>query len=87
MCEQKLVVFVFYGPFDELLPIVLAFEGDSNGRKTLYMFERSDQKFVVFTFKAIFMSYCVLFSGSKAIYMFESYEKKLVVFCVLCPFS
>ena len=71
---------MFYGHFHELFPTVLAFQGVSHGRKTRYMFESYDQKLVVFTFKAIFMSYCAHFSGSKAIYMFESYEQKLVVF-------
>ena len=75
MREQKLVVFVFYGDFHELLPIVLAFQGDSHGRKTRYMFESYDQKLVVLTFKAIFMSYCAHLIGSKAICMFESEDQ------------
>jgi hypothetical protein len=33
-----------------------------------YMFERHDQKLVIFAFMAVFMSYCPQFSGSEVIY-------------------
>ena len=80
MREQKLLVFVFYGHFLELFPTILAFQGDSHGDMTRYMFESYDQKLVALSFKDIFMSYCAHFSSSKVIYMFDNYNQKLVVF-------
>jgi hypothetical protein len=54
---------------------------------THYMFERHDQKLVVFAFMAVFVSYCPQFWGSGVIYkahdtqyIFERDAKKLVVF-------
>jgi hypothetical protein len=35
---------------------------------TWYMFDRHDQKLIVFVFMAIFVSYCPLFWVSEAIY-------------------
>src|SRR3954468_3076485 len=78
--NKNFFVFVFYGHFHEILPTVLAFQGDSHGDMTRYMFESYDQKLVVFAFKAIFLSYCAHFSSSKVIYMFANYNQKVVVF-------
>jgi hypothetical protein len=57
---------------------------------TQYMFERHDQKLVVFAFMAVFVSYCPQFWGSGVIYkahetqyMFERHDKKLGVFAFL----
>jgi hypothetical protein len=54
---------------------------------TPYMFERHDQKFIVFAFMDVFMSHCPQFWGSGVIYkatntqyVFERDDKKLVVF-------
>jgi hypothetical protein len=56
------------------------------------MFDRHDQKFIVFAFMAVFVSYCPLFwgYGGEGIYMahdtqyiFERHDQKLVVFTVL----
>jgi hypothetical protein len=54
------------------------------------MFDRHDQKLIVFAFMAIFVSYCTLFWGYGRIYMahdtqymFERYDQKLVIFTVL----
>src|SRR3954463_16252040 len=55
--ELKLVVFVFYGRFHELLPIVFGFKGEFNDLNTRYLFKSYDQKLVVFVIMAIFMSY------------------------------
>jgi hypothetical protein len=62
--EQKLVVFVFYGRFHELLPIVFGLKGEFNDLNTRYLFKSYDQKLVVFVIMAIFMSYCPQFFGS-----------------------
>src|SRR4051812_23662893 len=48
------------------------------GSRVIYMFERYDQKLVIWCFMAIFVSYCQQFWGSRAIYMFESYDEKLI---------
>jgi hypothetical protein len=54
---------------------------------TQYIFERHDQKLVIFAFMAVFMSYCPQFFGSGVIYkahdtqyIFERDGKKLIVF-------
>jgi hypothetical protein len=54
---------------------------------THYMFERYDQKLIVFALIAVFMSYCPQFWGSGVIYKahdtrykFEKHDKKHVVF-------
>jgi hypothetical protein len=51
------------------------------------MFERHDQKLVVFAFMAIFVSYCPQFWGAGVIYqardtqyIFERHDQKLAVF-------
>jgi hypothetical protein len=51
------------------------------------MFERHDQKHVVFAFMAVFVSYCPQFSGSGVIYkahdtqyIFERRDQKIVIF-------
>jgi hypothetical protein len=57
------------------------------------MFERHDQKLIVFAFMAVFVSYCPLFWGYGGIYMardtqymFERHDQKLVVFTFLGRF-
>jgi hypothetical protein len=57
------------------------------------MFERYDQKLVVFAFMAVFVSYCPQFWSSEVIYkahdteyMFERHDQKLVVFAFLAIF-
>jgi hypothetical protein len=54
------------------------------------MFERHDQKLIVFAFMDVFVSYCPQFLGSGAIYkahdtqsMFERHDQKLIVFTFL----
>jgi hypothetical protein len=54
------------------------------------MFERHDQKLIVFAFLAVFMCYCPLFWVSKVIYkahdtqyMFERHDPKLIVFALM----
>jgi hypothetical protein len=51
------------------------------------MFDRHDQKLIVFVFMAISLSYCPLFWGYGGIfmardtqYMFERHDQKLVIF-------
>jgi hypothetical protein len=51
------------------------------------MFDRHDEKLIVFAFMAVFVSYCPLFWGSGGIYMahdtqymFEWHHQKLVIF-------
>jgi hypothetical protein len=51
------------------------------------MFERHDQKLVIFAFMAVFVSYCPQFWGSEVIYkahdtqyIFERRDQKLIVF-------
>jgi hypothetical protein len=50
-----------YGHFCELLPTVLGLRSDLQGPWHLSMFERYDQKLVVFTFSGRFVSYCAQF--------------------------
>jgi hypothetical protein len=57
------------------------------------MFDRHDQKLIIFAFMAIFVSYCPQFWGSGGIYMahdaqymFERHDQKLVVFTFLSRF-
>src|SRR5215216_2407417 len=56
--HQKLVIFVFYGRFHEILPIVLGFQRIWMPRNNNCMFERHDQKLYFSCFMAVFMSYC-----------------------------
>src|SRR3954465_4097219 len=97
--DQKLIVFAFYGRFNELLPTVFGVSG------RFAWLERPDTCLRVRTknpwflrFMAVFMSYCPYFSGSRAIcmarktrYMFERYAKNssfscfMVVFMSYCP--
>jgi hypothetical protein len=56
-------------------------------RDTKYIFERHDQKFVVFAFLALFVSYCpqswvsgVIYMAHDTQYMFERHDQKLAVF-------
>jgi hypothetical protein len=58
------------------------------------MFDRHEQKLVVFAFMAVFVSYCPQFWGSGGIYMahdtqymFERHDQKLAVFCIFELFS
>jgi hypothetical protein len=58
-----------------------------------YMFERHDQKLVLFAFMTIFVSYCPQFWGSEVIYkahdtkyMFERHGQKLIIFMFLAIF-
>jgi hypothetical protein len=51
------------------------------------MFERHDQKLVVFAFLAVFVSYCpqswvsgVIYMAHDTQYMFERHDQKLAVF-------
>src|SRR3954466_13176955 len=48
--DQKLVVFVFYGHFHELLPTVFGFQPDLHVSKEPDMFKRYDQKLSVLAF-------------------------------------
>src|SRR3954465_6421596 len=48
--EQKLVVFVFYGHFHELLPTVWGSRWICMPHKNTYMFDSYDHKLVVFAF-------------------------------------
>src|SRR4051812_27620577 len=87
-CDQKLVVFSFYGHFHELLPKNIGV----SWRFTMTV--RPDTCLRVLTknssfsrFTTVFMSYCPRFCRSretnndrKARYMFQSYEQKLIVF-------
>jgi hypothetical protein len=57
------------------------------------MFDRYDQKLIVFAFMAIFVSYCPLFLGYGGIYMardtqymFDMHDQKLVVFAFMAVF-
>jgi hypothetical protein len=57
------------------------------------MFERHDQKLIIFAFMAIFMSYCPQFWGSGVIYkahdtqyMFERHDQKLIIFAFMAIF-
>jgi hypothetical protein len=57
------------------------------------MFERHDQKLIVFVFRAIFMSYCLLFWGSveiykeyESLYILERNDKKDLSFLHVWPF-
>jgi hypothetical protein len=54
---------------------------------THYLFERHDQKLVIFAFMAVFVSYCQMFWGSGVIfkahdtqYISERLDQKLVIF-------
>jgi hypothetical protein len=54
---------------------------------TEYMFERHDQKLVVFMFLAVFVSYCpqswvfvVIYKAHDTKYMFDKHEQKLAIF-------
>src|SRR4051812_5452508 len=60
--DQKLVVFAFYGHFHDLLPTVLSFQGVHKAVRPDTCLRYMTQKLVVFTFKAIFMSYRAHFS-------------------------
>jgi hypothetical protein len=52
------------------------------------MFDRHDQKLIIFAYMAVFMSYCPLFWGNgggiymahDTQYMFERHDQKLVVY-------
>jgi hypothetical protein len=64
------------------------------GHDTQYMFERHDQKLIVYAFMAIFVIYCPQFWGFGVIYkahdpkyIFERRDQKFIVFCILGPFS
>jgi hypothetical protein len=58
------------------------------------MFDRHDQKLIVFAFMAVFVSYCPLFGGygggiymaHDTQYMFERHDQKLVGFTFLGHF-
>jgi hypothetical protein len=58
------------------------------------MFDRHDQKLIIFAFMAIFVSYCPLFWGyggriymaRDTQYMFERHDQKLVIFTFLGHF-
>jgi hypothetical protein len=56
---------------------------------TQYIFDRHDQKLIIFAFRAIFVSYCPLFWGSVEIYkeyVLERIDKKLVDFTFMAIF-
>jgi hypothetical protein len=55
---QKLIIFAFLGRFHELLPIVLGFRGDLQGIWQSIHFREECQKYVIFAFMAVFVSYC-----------------------------
>ena len=63
--DQKLVVFIFYGRYHELLPKVLGFKGDSQGSKDPI----HDQNSSFSCFMDVFMSYCPQFWGSMGIFL------------------
>jgi hypothetical protein len=91
---KKTCCFCVYGHFRELLPTVLGYRVIYKAHDTQYMFERHDQKLIIFTFVAVFMSYYPQFWGSGLIYsvhdtqyMFKRHEKKAHRFCVLGPSS
>jgi hypothetical protein len=57
------------------------------------MYERHEQKLIIFVFMAIFVSYYPMFWGSGGIYMahdtqymFETHDQKLVIFTFLGHF-
>jgi hypothetical protein len=57
------------------------------------MFERHDQKLVVFAIMAVFMSYCpqfwvfgVIYKAYDTLYMFERHDQKLVIFAFMAIF-
>jgi hypothetical protein len=49
--------FCVYGHFYELLPLFWGYGGIYMAHDTQYMFERHDQKHIIFAFMAIFVSY------------------------------
>jgi hypothetical protein len=76
-----MAIFVSYCPqFWDSMVIYKAHE-------THYIFERRDQKLIVFVFWTFFMSYCPQFWGLGVIYkvhdtqyIFERHDQKLVIF-------
>src|SRR3954466_803738 len=93
--DQKLVVFVFYDHFHELLPTVLRVPGRFACLiRTDTCLRDMTRKSSFSRFMAILMSYFPQFYGSMEIYnnletryMFESYDKKTRSFPVLWSFS
>ena len=52
--DKKLIIFVFYGRFYDLLPIFLCYRAIRMADKTLYMIESYDQTIVAFAFYGCF---------------------------------
>jgi hypothetical protein len=60
---------------------------------TQYLFERHDKKLVIFTFFAIFVSYCpqfwvfgVIFKAHDTWYLFDRHDQKLIIFAFMAIF-
>ena len=79
--DQKLVVFVFYGHFHELLPTVFGFQLDLHAsEEPLHVWEIWPENRSFRVFMAVFISHCpqflgyrVIYNDLKTLYMFESY--------------
>jgi hypothetical protein len=78
--------FCVYGHFCELLPTVWGSGVIYKVHDTQYMFERYDQKLIIFVFMDVSVSYCLQFCGSVEIY--KEYDSHFWILCLfLCAIA